>query len=194
MSYWHNLRNGVFIHSGGNSNNTIRQCGSIWTVMVLNHKWNISENSTCAVDLGACNCCHHTPCFWYGKIHKRFKFGQVRTFFLRLLLLVRILVLIRWTLIYLSCTFDNCLCSSGNSLLTSYLIIFSCGPDWSSADAADSFYNWYIMAMGFAIPTAIVGFCNVSVFYISHKVGLHNSTEHFALYDIFTDNPILSKI
>ena len=194
MAYWHNLRNGVFIHHGGISNDTIRQCGEIWTIMVLSHTWNISDNSTCALDLGPCTCSIHTSCFWYRKIHKRFKFDQVRTLFLRLLLLVIILVLTRCTSIYLACAFYNSLWASGNSLITRYLIICSCGPDWSSIDAAHSFYNWYIMTIGFAIPTSILGFCNVSVVYVSHKVWLHNPTENITLYDIFTDNPIVSKM
>ena len=172
----------MFIHPGGNSNDTIRQCGSIWTVMVLNHTWNLSDHSTRAVDLGACTCSHHTPCFWYRKIHKRFKFGQVRTFFLRLVLLVSILVSTRWTLIYLACTFYKSLRTSGNNLIASYFIICSCGPDWSAIDAADSFYNWYIMTMGFAIPTLIVGFCNMSVVYVSHKVWLLNFAESFTTF------------
>ena len=93
-----------------------------------------------------------------------------KNLFLRLLLLAIILVLTRCTFIYLACAFYNSLWASGNSLITSYIIICSCGPDWSSIDAAHSFYNWYIMTIGFAIPTSILGFCNVSVVYVLHKV------------------------
>ena len=48
--------------------------------------------------------------------------------------------------------------------------IGSCGPNWSSIDKVSLFYNWYLMILGFFIPTSIVIASNVSVFNVSRKV------------------------
>ena len=46
----------------------------------------------------------------------------------------------------------------------------SCAPDWSAVDGLGLFYNWYLMILGFFVPTTIVLISNVAVLCISKKV------------------------
>ena len=48
--------------------------------------------------------------------------------------------------------------------------LFSCAPKWSATEGYAVFYNWYLMSLGFFIPTIIVVASNGTVFYISGKV------------------------
>ena len=53
------------------------------------------------------------------------------------------------------------------------LISYSCAPDWSAIDTFGLFYNWYLMALGFFLPTVVVVTSNICVFYVSRKVFLY---------------------
>ena len=55
-------------------------------------------------------------------------------------------------------------------LIFGFLIQLSCGPDWSSADILGLIYNVYLMFFGFAIPTCIIVFSNLTVICTSNKV------------------------
>ena len=61
------------------------------------------------------------------------------------------------------------------------LISYSCAPDWSAIDTFGLFYNWYLMALGFFLPTVVVVTSNICVFYVSRKVFLYilNATSNF---------------
>ena len=48
--------------------------------------------------------------------------------------------------------------------------IDSCAPNWSSIDKFSLFYNWYLMTLGFFVPTTILIVSNVLVFHKSRKV------------------------
>jgi len=47
--------------------------------------------------------------------------------------------------------------------------MISCGPNWPSVDIFSLFYNWYLIILGFFIPTSIVIASNVLVFNVSRK-------------------------
>ena len=48
--------------------------------------------------------------------------------------------------------------------------IFSCAPDWSSMNDFAVVYNWYILILGFFIPTIVVFVSNVTVLHVSRQV------------------------
>ena len=58
-----------------------------------------------------------------------------------------------------------------NTVTTKSCFLFpSCAPNWSSIDKFSLFYNWYLMTLGFFIPTTTVIVSNILVFNKSRKV------------------------